>query len=146
MQLNHNVEFLEGYDDLASRGSGDGAGLKGGASEAIATAKTNVIIGYVTLAAIVLLGVFRAARRDGTAVGPRPHRGTDARTDGRGGLRRDGRRRQDDVRAGVPRAVRRADGAVVPARGHQGARGQAYGYGAVNTHGPSLVMATVCSQ
>lgn len=56
MQLRHNVEFLEGYKNLADRGSGDGQGLKGG-EEAIAHAETSVLIGYVTLAAIVLLGI-----------------------------------------------------------------------------------------
>lgn len=57
MQLHHNVEFLNRFDRMADAGSGDGKGLKGGA-DAIANAERNVIIGYVTLAAIALLGVF----------------------------------------------------------------------------------------
>lgn len=57
IQLQHNVEFLEHYKGLADKGSGDGQGLKGG-SEAIANAERNVLIGFSTLAAIALLGVF----------------------------------------------------------------------------------------
>lgn len=57
MQLQHNVDFLEHYTDLADKGSGDGQGLKGG-EDAIAKAETNVVIGFATLVAIALLGVF----------------------------------------------------------------------------------------
>ncbi|MCT2582724.1 hypothetical protein [Actinophytocola gossypii] len=56
VQMHDNVKLLERYDGVASRASGDGKGLKGGA-EAIAYNETLIIVMYVTVAAIALLGV-----------------------------------------------------------------------------------------
>jgi len=56
IQMHDNVEFLERYDGMASRASGDGKGLKGG-SEAISHTETLIVVMYVTVAAIALLGV-----------------------------------------------------------------------------------------
>ena len=54
--LHDSLAFLEHYSAKADEASGDGKGLKGG-TEAIASAEVNVVIGYSTVAAIVLLGV-----------------------------------------------------------------------------------------
>ena len=54
--LHHSLAFLRHYAAKADHASGDGKGLKGGA-DAIAGAEANVVIGYSTVAAIVLLGV-----------------------------------------------------------------------------------------
>lgn len=64
--LHHSLAFLEHYAAKADHASGDGKGLKGGA-EAIASAEANVVIGYSTVAAIVLLGVLALCAGAGLA-------------------------------------------------------------------------------
>jgi hypothetical protein len=52
-----NIEFLQRFSSRANRASGDGQGLKGGA-EAIAKWEFLIVIEWVTLGAVVLIGIF----------------------------------------------------------------------------------------